>query len=309
MDTYDLPPTNRGNRQAFFGVSPYNETTSWRIWQKPVGCQMAFILALSGGGGGGGGCGGIAGSARGGGGGGGATSISRYLYQLRDLPDTLCVLAGAGGHGGEGGVSGNGNDGGNGMRSYVSLYPATTVQNLVAVSGSSDPIRGRGGTTSAGGVAGTGGLAAAIDDATLSFFSISQFTAGFSSGGSGGSPLGSGLGLTWSTANRIGSGGGGGGVTTTAYFGGAYSALNNTPFLATPLGPAQGSPGSNSFIFGKIPMIYGGSGGTASNSNGGGDGGGGGILTPGSGGGGGAGGNPGGNGGNGGPGLIVITCW
>jgi hypothetical protein len=94
-------------------------TAGWYTWTKPLGKTMAHIVCFGSGAGGGGGG---ATNTTGGGSGGGASN-STLSIPLNLLPDVLYVQPGLGG---AAGASATGGSAGN--ISYVSVYPATTVQ-------------------------------------------------------------------------------------------------------------------------------------------------------------------------------------
>lgn len=312
MDAFNFPGDWRG--QMFWPSSVTGATTGWQTFTIPREAEWLYIMAISGGGGGGGGFGAAGGSGKGGGGGGGSSGISRYLFPAWLLKQQsggrLYVLVGNGGIGGAGGSSGGGQGGAtcSGQLSYVAIWPNTTVQNLLAVSGAAAPVGGTAGTatTATGGAAGTIATAAG---AVLGQWALGQnFIAGII-GGAGGTGAGNtaGSAVAFGTGCPILSGAGGAGSLNSTAVGGAISAVANTPFIGV-AGGAPGTAGSSGFWFKPYPVFYGGTGGGASNTVTGGAGGNG--VAPGTGGGGGAGGvTVGGAGGAGGPGLVAIQWW
>jgi hypothetical protein len=313
LDVFDLPnalgvqPNASNNVKLFWPNQPTGSTLGWQIWNKPRNASLLSIIAISGGAGGGGARGNTTGLAKGGGGGGGSSGVSRYTYPMYFVPDTLNILVGAGGPGGAGGSTADGTIGTAGQLSYVSIYPATTGNNLFAVSGAAAPLPGVGGTvtTAAGGAAGT---IATLAGAPWSNFALcATFLAGVV-GSAAGSGAGNNAGTTVTpgTAGQITPGCGGGASLAGTAAGGGYAAIANTPFFAWAGGATSGGAGQPGFRHMPYPMIYGGCGGGSIDVGTGGEGGACGYNAPGAGGGGGGGGNPGGRGGYGGPGLVLM---
>lgn len=135
----------QGAVQIFQTGDTVTATAGFRTWMKPRGFSMALMVCIGGGAGGGGGGTTLAG----GGGGGGANTVTRVIIPLLFLPDTLYILVGAGGAGGTAGNAGT-----NGQRSYVTVYPNSSVFNIVCVAGA--PTGGGAGTAGAG-AGGNGG--------------------------------------------------------------------------------------------------------------------------------------------------------
>lgn len=296
----------------FPGQGASTSTTGWRVWMKPRGINMVSMTLISSGGGGGGGSAGAINTALGGPGGGGSSGISRYMFPTWVLPDTLYVLSVCGGVGGAGststGAAAAGIAGTAGALSYVSIYPNTTVGNLVGISGAAAPT---GGGVSATG-SGTAGSAGSIAVATGTPLGQMALTQTFIAGNAGTAGA-----ATVVNNYTIGSGcpilGGVGGIgkssSEAGLTGGGYNTVTSSLLLAVPGGPeTTGIGASPGFIHPNVRYYYGGCGGGSSNTGAGGGGGAG--TSWGAGGGGGGGGvDLGGRGGDGGPGLVIIACW
>ena len=294
-------PNSQQDVQIFNAISGSN---SWQTWNKPRKCNYVWIMCIGGAGGGAGGAttAGAAAAATGGGSGG----VSRALYNAQQLPDSLYVQVGVGGAGGTPGVNGS-----PGTRSWVSLLPAVTTQNLVQGSG--------------GNVAGGGSLVGSsaagetiITQTTVTFLTLSNFigTAGV---GNGAQASVQPLNITPFTSQIVTQGGIGGGVqnSTFALIGSGSSILSSSisPLIqggaiATVSG-SNGGNGADGITSYKPFFSLGGAGGGAAVSGSGGNGGNGGK---GSGGGAGGSGNStlgyiGGRGGKGGDGLVVVISF
>lgn len=311
MDVFHVPQTSNGDIKLFRPNQPTGATTAWQLWRKPRGCDFLAMVLIGGGAGGGGGRGTTAGSAKGGGGGGGSSGVTRLLYPMMFVPDTLYVLCGTGGPGGAGGSGADGSIGTAGQLSYVALWPNSAANNLFAVSGAAAALPGAGGTstTAAGGAAGT---IATLAGCPFSQWALSALFLAGQIGSAAGSGAGNNAGadISVGTASMIMGGCGGGASLAGQAAGGGYTAVSNTPFGAVAGGTAGAGPGNPGFKFDvTMPLYYGGTGGGSSNGATGGAGGGAGA-SPGAGGGGGGGGATiGGRGGAGGPGLVMLVSW
>ena len=287
-------PNSQQDIQIFNAISGSN---SWQTWQKPRKCNYVYIMCIGGAGGGGGGAGYNNAFSTGGGSGG----VSRALYNAQQLPDRLYVQVGVGGAGGIIGTPGSA-----GTRSWVSLLPAVTTQNLV---------QGSGGNVAAGGTVATGTSAVGetvITQTTVTFFTLSNFigTAGITATGIGVTQASNITPLS-SQITCPGAGGSTVSFSNTGQDGGSIlsSALN--PLIPGGIGAtASGSNatnGADGITSWKPFFSTGGAGGGSAVSGSGGNGGNGGIGS----GGGGAGAAispfPAGRGGKGGDGLVIIT--
>ena len=299
-------PTNTGAGDVQIFNRPSTVTnTQWLTYQKPRGKTMAMITCIGGGAGGGGGFTGVAASARGGGGSGGSSAITRVTIPLFLLPDILYIQVGAGGQG----VGSGGGTAGSGVLSYVSIFPNTAANNIIAISGAAAATGGGTGTAAAVGAAGVAGTIAVIASMPFAGLGIYQMIAG-QVGIAGGAVAGAtGGAVSLSSSGCVTQAGSSGAGTTSADFsGGAFTLTANTWLSEQlPSTPAAGSfPGSSGKTSFQPLFNFGGGGGSASNASVGGGGGNGGY---GSGGGGGGAGTTGGRGGDGGSGLVVINSW
>jgi len=284
----------QSDRCRWFAPTGDNFVANWQLWQAPRGCTMAQMVLLSGGGGGGGG------GASNGGGGGGSSSFTSYIFQLRQLPSQLWILARAGGPGGAGGIAGNGSPGTAGPRSLVAIAPTAATSVYVATS-SGATTNSVGGGGGGGASPGAGGTAGVVADDSSTQFSVWAAAATYRAGQDGDAGSGSSISPTYLT---LGGGGGGNIVAGVPEDGTGFASLSG--FAPAFPGGLVDSPGSNGFPYNGI--WYGGAGGGASLGSVGGDGGHG-INFGAGGGGGGACATVGGRGGDGGPGLVIISCW
>lgn len=296
-------PNSQQDVQIFYSNGV---TNAWQTWQKPRKCNYVWIMCIGGGGGGAGGnIGTNSNSATGGGSGG----VARALYNAQQLPDILYVQVGLGGAGGAGATTaGAGSNGSAGTRSWVSLLPAVTTQNLV---------QGSGGNVAAGGSS-PGNTAAGetvITQTTVTFFTLSNFigTAGISSNNAGSFVPNN---VTPLTSQITCPGGGGAGQfnsSPAAIAGASILSSSISPLIpggvGTTVSGSSGGNGANGITSYKPFFSLGGAGGGNALSGSGGNGGNGGIGS-----GGGSGGStatigPGGRGGKGGDGLVVIISF
>jgi hypothetical protein len=250
---------------------------SWQVWRKPLGKAMLFIMCI--GGGGAGSTGNVAN-----GGGGGSSGISRYLYPMWAIPDSLYVFVGGGGIG----VTTLNQAGEAGQLSRVSLYQDTAANNLFAVSGAA----GAGGGA-ANGTLGAAGTIATDAGAVFSCFAFTKYIAGMN--GTSAVTSNKGGNLAIGTACMIM---GGTAAGQAAQPGGDITGVANTPFY-TQVQPSS-KAGNDGFRFGQFPIIYGAQGGYAGFRGGNGG-------FPGGGGGGAGGGST--VAGDGGPGLVLMISF
>ena len=298
-------PNSQQDIQVFYSNGV---TNAWQTWQKPRKCNYVWIMCIGSGGGGGGGVGSFSTV---GGSGGGSGAISRVLYNAQQLPDRLYVQVGVGGAGGTGATTsgGAGSNGSSGQRSFVSLQPSTTIQNVVAASGNG---------AAAGGVGtGTGGVTAGESvstQASATFYTLGNF---ISTNGQA-TPAYPGT-NTWNTTPFTS-------TLVSAGAGGSISVNNSGNILSSSLTPQitgggyaangnNGGNGANGITSLKPFFSTGGAGGGAALSSSTGNGGNGGNGGIGSGGGGGGsadvvlGVNTGGRGGRGGDGIVFIISF
>jgi hypothetical protein len=307
---------NVKNVQAFYAGAP-TSGTSWQTWQKPRGVNFVEFLLLGGGGGGGSGSLNASTSGRPGGGGGGQCKL---IYPAWAIPNTLYVSVGLGGAGG-GPVPGS--NGGNGTNSYVSIFPSTTVNYILAQAN--------------GSVFGATAAAVTISGAPLAGLSFPSWAPnnttisnGNGTNGSGGNGSGTGdaanniLNVSGSAGYIIANRGGGSGGnlangTTTGGAGGGFTVPTGFPAhtggAAGIAGTNNGNGGNGLDGYQPIPnllMFYGGTGGGSAARtvvNVGGNGGNGGYGSGGGGGGGAFTGGTIGRGGRGGDGFVIVTAW
>lgn len=312
-----LGTENSTNRQIIYA------TNSWVTWQRPRGTNFLNVFLLGGGGGGGAGATGntTVGNAAGGGGGGSGAQYTG-IFNLNFLPDTLYINVGLGG------TLGNASAGGTGGTTYLSLYPITNVNYVLALAGG-----GTGGGTTTTNTQGTSGVGGTVTFtgmyhgalATLGW-SGSTTLAGLSgqNGIAGGNASSDSSTLTLPTTGLVVTGGTGGGAVhnvsnTTGRASGSFVVPANSIF------PAQtGGAGGTSTIVAsngsngcqpipKLLYFYGGTGGGGAFSGTGGTvGGNGGHGSYGCGGGGGGGSwatSTRSLGGRGGDGLCILTWW
>lgn len=302
LDVFDRPNALKADIKIF-QASLTGTIAKSRVWQKPRGVRMVYMLCIGGGGGGGGS--GV--QPNFGGGGGGGAGMTWAFFAASVLPDRLYVSTGWGGTGNAGGAGNPGN------ATYVSLVPddnggSPIVSDLVcrgfAAGGGAVGIS----TGAAGGLAGN---AVPITSAPLMGLGMWGSVAG-QAGGTGstsGSALGGNISFP-TTGTRITAGGGGGGNAAGTGAGGGLTAIagsflsDSRPIpLATP-GTAQTSAGTQ---LQKPFYMYGGcgapgsiasapeQGGRAWHGAGGGGGGPGTVSTV--------------AGGDGGDGLVIIASW
>ena len=295
LDFSHVPREGTADIQEFT-TSSTATTAQWSTWRKPRGVTMTHILCIGGGAGGGSGFGAGANSVRHGGNGGGSSAQTAILVPSHLLPDILYVLVGAGGAGASSGA------GSSGILSYVSLYPNTTVNNVLAVSGSVGPTGGGAGTNLSTGIGGTGGTIAIIDNMPLAAIGTYKSVAGQTAA--------SGNAVFPSSGCCCMAGTAGGSASTIESNGTFITAIANTMVSANRPSSAavrsNGSSGYNLRNMGGFFFAYPGMGAGSSNSVSGGSGGNG---IHGSGGGGGGAGLVGGRGGNGGSGIVIFTSW
>lgn len=272
----------------------------WVMWEKPAGCVLVHILCIGAGGGGGGGRTNTVVTNRGGGGGGAGGDHCMATYPAFFLPDNLYVKVGTGGIGGTAGSNGAA-----GTQSQACVYPVSSLENRVCISGNTTADFGDGATGAAGGAAGAAGAVSTIS--TGAFLGLGNFfSVAGRAGGAGGasSAAGTNVNALSGAVTSPGAGGGGTDLVNTNRDGGSVFAtadILDNQVGGTGAGGA-GLPGMNL----RKPLLFlGGSGGA---SNGLGTGGKGGDGGTGSGGGGGGSGVTGGAGGKGGDGLIIIIA-
>jgi hypothetical protein len=284
LDIFNIPNQTQDNVKIYYTKG----TTDWQTWQKPRNCKFVWMMCIGGAAGGYSGQGsvttdGTQGIA------GGAAAITRVLFPANVLPDTLFIQPGVGGVGATG-TTGTTVASGAGNRSFVSIYPTSSVpMNLVCASGLA-AANGANGETAATTTA-AGLLSLGI------FVSIIGLT------GTGGSPS--------ALASSIITPGGGGGpiAASVASAGFSITSVNGTTFVTPtiPGGAATGVAGGNGIWSWKPFYGVGGAGGGANLSGVGGAGGNGAYGC--GGGGGGCGSTTGGSGGNGGDGLVIIATF
>ena len=310
IDLNNLPYPDNCDIQLFVGaIGTGGSANNWKIWRKPIGATMSYMLLIGGGGGGGGGFSSAGNNDKGGGAGGGSGGISSLFIPSFFLPDTLYILAGDGGQGGATATIGTA-----GGISYVSFSPSITAPNVVIQSNALAAGGGGAGTatTATGGAGGT--IAAITTIGSLGKFSSIAGQAGASAPSGAGNAAGTAI-TAWATI-PISAGASGGSTTGTNVAGGPITATAATSFtyLNWPVtagavaaaGAATAGNGSAGVNVWKPFRSSGAAGGGTSTTAGGGVGGGAGI---GSGGGGGGAGVTGGRGGNGGPGMVLIMSW
>jgi hypothetical protein len=323
LDFSHISQSTKATQQIFYAASP-TAGTNWQTWLKPRGVSFVQFTVFGGGGGGGAGAapGGNTNSA--GGGGGGSSAQCRALFPAWALPDVLYISVGVGGAGG------NGVGGGAGVASYVTIYPATTVNYILCQA--NPGIGGGAGAGSTGGSLGTGGTVTTVANgllASLGIFGWGHAATNISLAGQGGlagSGTGAGNNLTLPVTGLVVTGGtGGGGLGGSGAVGRAGGSLAVPvgavfpPHTGGIAGPSNSNGGAGSNGFQPIPNLlyfYGGTGGgsSANNNAAGLSGGSGGAGGYGCGGGGGGGSAQGGNavrstGGRGGDGLVIATSW
>jgi len=308
----DVNHLSQNNQQILYATNG-----SWQIWQKPRGASFIQFFLLGGGGGGGGGQ--LTASARNGAGGGsGAQCILTFPASF--MPDILYVNVGVGGTAGPitTGLAGNG------TASYVTIYPATTVNYILC---QANP--GGGAQSYAAGGAGAAGAVTTIAQAPLAglgFPAWGQAATNISLAGQAGTLAGNnanpGVDITLPTTGlRVTGGtgaGGNAGAGAAGQAGGRIAAIAGGVYPAQIGGTAGGTTtnggnGSNGFqAISNLLQFYGGTGGGSGGRSAATTGGVGGAGGYGCGGGGGGGANTGGTaspGGRGGDGLCIITWW
>ena len=294
LDTFNIP-NNQDNISIF-----YANGSTWQTWKKPRNCSHVFMIAIGSGGGGGGGIIGVAGgqsNVTGGGGGG----VTRAMFSANLLPDLLYVQVGLGGLG----ATTQGGTGGAGNKSYVSLTPTVTINNLVIVSGA---------------IAATGGQSGAISNlgetvavnTSANILPLSNYTSTLGMSATQGFQTAQPTDLSPLTSQITTSGGAGapGAAGVSAFNGAGWSATTFSPKINGGIGSQfTGGTGDNGITIWKPFFSVGGAGGGSgydATLGTGGNGGNGGIGS-----GGGAGGNgvlKFGNGGNGGDGIVFIIA-
>jgi hypothetical protein len=313
-DLQDLPYPSNCEVYTFVGAVDDDLTSvNWKVWNKPKGSTMVYILAVGAGGGGGRGFGRPNGDPGGGGGGGGSGGVATLLIPSFFLPDILYIRPGSGGEG----SNTNGVAGTNGGIAYVCFSQSTTAPNVLLESSSTQAGGGGTGTGAAVGAAGT-----AAGSTTIYVGSLLGYLTGIvgQAGGAGGNPAG-GNGVSLSTVwNGFKNSGGAGGAGSDAdpFSGGniAPGTATNFTFLNWPNAAGGGilaAGGSSTVRNGSsgvnlwAPFVSCGGAGGGTNDDSGGNGGNGGIGS--GGGGGGTGDGTVGRGGNGGPGMVFIFSW
>ena len=326
-DLNDIPYPSNNDVQVFIGpISSSAAGSEWKIWNKPKGSTMTYMIAIGGGAGGGGGGQGVSGNQKGGGGGGGSSGITTLLIPSFFLPDILYVSAGSGGEGKPlRTVTAVGPAGGTGNISYVAFSIGLTGGSPSAPAGAnillqSNAVAAAGGTTGGnGGGQGLGGAAATINTAPTTVGTLGLFASiAGQAGTNGGTATTSGTNLSaWSTIPlSSGAGGAGANAAGATLVGGNITATNATLFQKVNWAAAGTIASSGSFTGQRNgsagvklwdPFITSGGAGAGSDGTTGGNGADGGI---GSGGGGGSAAiTTAGNGGNGGPGMVMIVSW
>jgi len=320
LDLSHLPQTGTAQQQIFYATTP-TSGTSWQTWLKPRGISFVQFFVLGGGGGGGGARGESADTGSGGGAGGGSSAQCSFVFPAWAIPDVLYVSVGAGGGGGTpstGAVAGG--NGGSGQNSYITIYPATTVNYIMCQANGGTGGNGASSATNGGGAV-AGGTVTAIASAPLAGLGFpawghaaTNISLAGQNSGAGGNAGNSGGAITLAvTGLVVHAGTGGAGRTSAASQGGGAfnlpSGAAGDVFPPHPIGTAGiGGAGSNGYqAIPKLLLFYpgtGGGGGTGAIA--GGLGGAGGY---GCGGGGGGAGFPGGAGGRGGNGLVIATAW
>jgi hypothetical protein len=251
---------------------------AWQTFQKPRKCQWIWIMAIGGGGGGASpAIGSISGS-------GGSGAVTRALFNASHLPDNLYIQVGLGG---AGAITTN-TAGAAGNRSFISIAPNTTAQNVVMGSG-----------TAAATNTGTGETA--FTSATGSFVTLANFisTLGVTQPSTGNiTPLTSQI----TTPGAINDGG----LTSS---GSSILATSISPLIqgGANVVSGLGINGANGYTSFKPFFSLGGAAGGSSQTGTGGNGGNGGIGC--GGGSGGSGAIASGNGGNGGDGIVIIITF
>lgn len=305
LDLGHFPPSQSCDVKIFNNPTPVTNL-GWTTYSRPRGKTMLAGIVIGGGGGGGGGFTGIATSARGGGGGGGSSAVTRFVVPLYLLPEIMYVQVGAGGQG----VGSGGGTAGSGVLSYLSVYPSTDINNIIAGSGNAAATGGGTGTGAAVGAAGAAGSVIALANQVFCGLGVPEMISG-QVGVAGGAVAGANGGNTLFAASSVLTMGGAGGAGTTSadFSGGVCSATGAAALIneAKAAQPAAGSnPGSSGSLLWHPFYSFAGYGGSASNASAGGAGGNGAY---GSGGGGGGGGTTGGRGGDGGGGIVILIAW
>ena len=297
IDLFNIP-NSQDNTSIF-----YANGSAWQTWRKPRKCNYVFMMAI---GGGAGGAGGLQNNAANMAVGGPAGAITRALFNSSNLPDILYIQVGLGGRGGI-----PNNSGAAGNRSFISIAPNTTAQNVVMGSGTAGAV---------GGPAGAGASVlgeTAFTSTVGNFITLSTFISTI------GNPTpvytSSIIDITPLTSQITCPGAGGGGVSATIP---SITVFNGSSINATSLSPrisggtsftgsTAATNGADGYTSWKPFFSTGGAGGGCSYSGTSGNGGKGGIGS-----GGGAGGvsftNAGGvagSGGDGGDGLVIIVSF
>jgi len=313
-DLGDIPYPVKNDVAVFIGgIGTGGSNNNWKIWNKPKGSTMTYIIAI--GGGGGGGAGVVSGGDKGGGAGGGSGAINRLLIPSFFLPEILYVLAGDGGQGG----LASGNAGTAGGISYAAFTPSTSLARSILIQ-SNNAAAGGGGagttTTAAGGAGGTAAIATMFGSTLGTDANGIAGQAGANAPSGAGNNPGNSV-TAWSSIPLSG-GASGGSTTGTNTAGGAITAAAaisgtyiNWPTTAGAVaaGGTAGTGNGSSGVNLLYPFLTSGGAGGGSNDNGAAGGGGAGGIGSGGGGGGGADSAGGQRGGNGGPGMVMIISW
>ena len=295
-------PNSQQDVQIFNAISGSN---SWQTWQKPRKCNYVWIMCIGGAGGGGGGLNqnNVVYTT-----GGGSGGVSRALYNAQQLPDRLYVQVGVGGAGGPPSGLGVPSPGSPGTRSWVSLLPAATPQNLVQGSGNNVAAGGTSGASAAG--------ETVINQTTATFLTLSNFigTAGVTAGVTAVLQAPD---ITPFSSQTVTQGAGGpswnSGAPNTTYNGASILSSSISPLiqggLTAPTSQSNAGNGADGITSWKPFFSTGGAGGGSAVSGSGGNGGNGGIGSGGGGGGGCASPFTAGRGGRGGDGIVFIVSF
>lgn len=251
----DLSHINPANftLETFVGTNT-TAAQNWVAWQKPRGKTMCSIILL--GKGGNGGTGSIGATVAGGGGGSSGTQVN-LVMPIAYLPDTIYLSL-------------IGKTATAGLISYISIYPNTTVNHIIAI--------GRGGANGGNAAAGTAGTAGGaptiplVSEMPFAWNYVQLALAGQAGSAGGGSQAAGGA-VTLPTTGLIVTGGTGGGgsdvATATAGLAGGALTVPAQPsiFPAHPGGIAAASagvpPGAGNNGYQPIPNLlffYGGTG-------------------------------------------------
>lgn len=124
LDFTHIPSNVKADIQVFSNGS----TSDWKIWNKPRGVSMVYMLCIGGGGGGGAGASSAAGS---GGTGGSSSSQSSLILPSFMIPDNLNIRVGIGGAGGTGVLNAVGGRGQCGSNSVIAIDSASTDKSTI----------------------------------------------------------------------------------------------------------------------------------------------------------------------------------